>query len=76
MDLMMVTSLRNTLTVRIFWGSQAAGSSLDCSEETRLKVELREPASNTTMAFKSQPLVIDYNRDYIADLLFVTEGTA
>jgi len=71
MDLMIVTKKVETMNVWVIWGSQAGGSSLDC--DGKIKVLLTD-GTNNTMHFTSEPLVIDYNRDYVADLVTVTDG--
>jgi integrin alpha FG-GAP repeat containing protein 1 len=67
MDLMVVTKKAASVKVWILWGNQAA---LDC--KAIMPVELVNRTSNTTIGFTSEPHVMDYNRDYIADLVFVT----
>ena len=42
----------------------------------RTKVELNDSATNKTLVSSSEPAVVDYNRDYIADLVFVTSEGA
>lgn len=70
MDLVIVTRKVERIQVWVIWGSQAGLSSLDC--DGRIKVELTY-STNQTKQFGSEPLVVDYNRDYIADLVTVTE---
>lgn len=67
MDLAMVTRDKaGELAVWVYWGTRGA---LDC--KASLQVILR--LDNVTLEVASEPLVLDYNRDFISDLLVVTK---
>ena len=73
LDLMIVTKKaigenKKVLAVWVIWGDVRPGAALDCDK----KVKVAPIKNGTVQEFTSEPVVIDYNRDYIADLLFVT----
>ena len=73
LDLMIVTKKaigenKKVLAVWVIWGDSNPGAALDCDK----KVKVAPIKNGTVQEFTSEPVVIDYNRDYIADLLFVT----
>ena len=73
LDLMIVTKKaigenKKVLAVWVIWGDVRPGAALDCDK----KVKVAPIKNETVQEFNSEPVVIDYNRDYIADLLFVT----
>ena len=69
LDLMIVTKKKDkVMTVWVIWGDATPGAALDCDK----KVKVTPTKNGTDQQFNSEPVVIDYNKDYIADLLFVT----
>ena len=73
LDLMIVTKKiisdgKKATGVWVIWGDSRPGAALDCDK----KVKVAPTKNGTVQQFDSEPVVIDYNRDYIADLLFVT----
>ena len=70
LDLMIVTKRKGdeVMAVWVIWGDSKPGTRLDCDK----KVKVVPSKNGTDQQFHSEPVVVDYNRDYIADLLFVT----
>jgi len=76
LDLMIVTKKimniegqsKKVMAVWVIWGDSSPGAALDCDK----KVKVVPIKNESVQQFDSEPVVIDYNRDYIADLLFVT----
>lgn len=76
LDLMIVTKKimniegqsKKVMAVWVIWGDSSPGAALDCDK----KVKVAPIKNGTVQQFDSEPVVIDFNRDYIADLLFVT----
>ena len=72
LDLMIVTkkimNSKKVMAVWVIWGDSSPGAALDCDK----KIKVAPIKNGSAQQFDSEPVVIDYNRDYIADLLFVT----